>query len=246
MFSNSCITYQSTAVTKVATYKLFSIFFLNDRKLCLNRNCVHHHLQTKTLHALFLTETKIKPLDPDNNAALPLHLSKWWGLRIYYFWCIALSPKKRLYFQPWCSTHMAQNFIPSASKYICCLYCSPNPCYIAFPFLNTPNTAKRIKQFQLTILFTPGPGFLISFTSTTPVSQGSYSLTLISTSTRPRYEIPSPWKRMNMKFTKKRSLENITNTLTGKTNLEGDNRPMSCMHYISLEKSKAFSSKSIC
>ena len=63
----------STAATNVAP-KLFSISFCNIRGLSSNINPVHHHLQSINPYALFLTETKIKPLDPSNSTVLSPHL----------------------------------------------------------------------------------------------------------------------------------------------------------------------------
>ena len=64
----------STAVTNVAHSKLFSISFCNIRELSYNLNYVHQHLQSSSPHALFLTETKIRPLDPNDNSILSPHL----------------------------------------------------------------------------------------------------------------------------------------------------------------------------
>ena len=63
----------STAATNV-TPKLFSISFCNLRGLSSNINPVHHHLQSINPYALFLTTTKIKPLDPSNSTVLSPHL----------------------------------------------------------------------------------------------------------------------------------------------------------------------------
>ena len=59
----------STAATKVAP-KPVSISFCNIRGLSSKINPVHHHLQSINPYALFLTETKIKPLDPSNSTVL--------------------------------------------------------------------------------------------------------------------------------------------------------------------------------
>ena len=64
----------SRAVTNVAHSKLFSISFCNIRGLSSNHNSVHQHLQSYNPHALFLTDTKIKPLDPNDNFILYPHL----------------------------------------------------------------------------------------------------------------------------------------------------------------------------
>ena len=64
----------STAVKNVAHSKLFSISFCNVRGLSSNLNFVHQDLQSSNPHALFLTATKIKPLDPNDNSILCPHL----------------------------------------------------------------------------------------------------------------------------------------------------------------------------
>ena len=64
-----------TTVTNVAHSKLFSISFCSICGLFSNLNSVHQHLQSSNPHALFLTETKIKPPDPnDDNPILCPHL----------------------------------------------------------------------------------------------------------------------------------------------------------------------------
>ena len=63
----------STAATNVAP-KPFSIPFCNIRGLSSNINSVHHHLQSINPYALFLTETKIKPLAPSNSTFPSPHL----------------------------------------------------------------------------------------------------------------------------------------------------------------------------
>ena len=66
----------STAATNVAHSKLCSISFpfCNIRGLSSNLNSVHQYLQSSNPHALFFTETKIKPLDPKDNSILCPHL----------------------------------------------------------------------------------------------------------------------------------------------------------------------------
>ena len=64
----------STTVTNVAYLKLFSISFCNIHGLPSNLNSVYQHFQSSNPHALFLTETKIKPLDPNDNSILCPHL----------------------------------------------------------------------------------------------------------------------------------------------------------------------------
>ena len=64
----------STAVINVVHSKLFSILFCNIRGLSSNLNSVHQHLQFSNPHALFLTETKVKQLDPNDNSILSPYL----------------------------------------------------------------------------------------------------------------------------------------------------------------------------
>ena len=64
----------SIAVTNVAHSKFFSISFCNIRGISSNLNSVNQYLQSFNPHTLFLTETKIKPLDPNDNSILCPHL----------------------------------------------------------------------------------------------------------------------------------------------------------------------------
>ena len=64
----------STAVTNVAHSKLFSISSCNIRGLSSNLNSVHQYIQSSNPHALFLTETKFKPLDLNDNSIICPHL----------------------------------------------------------------------------------------------------------------------------------------------------------------------------
>ena len=64
----------STAITNVAHSKLFSISFCNIRGLSSNLNSVHQYLQSSKPQALFLTDTKINPLGPNDNSILCPHL----------------------------------------------------------------------------------------------------------------------------------------------------------------------------
>ena len=72
----------STAVTNMAHSKLFSTSFCNIRGLSSNFDSVHQHLQSSSPHALFLSETKIKPLDPNGNTILCPHL-KYPGYKLF-------------------------------------------------------------------------------------------------------------------------------------------------------------------
>jgi len=71
----------STAVTNVAHSKIFSISCCNIRGQSSNLNSVHQYLQSSNPHALFLTKTKIKPLDANDNSILCPRL-KWPGYRL--------------------------------------------------------------------------------------------------------------------------------------------------------------------
>ena len=64
----------STAANNVAHSKRFSISFCNIRGLYSNLSSVHQHLQSSNPHAFFLTETKLRPLDPSNTSILSPNL----------------------------------------------------------------------------------------------------------------------------------------------------------------------------
>ena len=81
----------STAVTNLAL-KLFSMSFCNIRGPSSNINPVHHHLQSINPCALFLTETKIKPLDPSNSTVLSPHLKCQGYELLQWKYCLQLLP----------------------------------------------------------------------------------------------------------------------------------------------------------
>ena len=127
----------STAATNVAP-KPFSISFCNIRGLSSNINPVHHHLQSINPYALFLTETKIKPLDPSNSTVLSPHL-KCPGYELFsYFFpnggvCAFIrSDVQTLHLKqfdlsnPGFQLFWLKISLPHATKYICTLYRSPN------------------------------------------------------------------------------------------------------------------------
>ena len=58
----------------MAHSKLYSISFCNICGLSSNLNSIHQHLQSSSPHALFLTKTKIKPLDLNDNSTLSSQL----------------------------------------------------------------------------------------------------------------------------------------------------------------------------
>ena len=126
----------STAATNVAP-KLFSISFCNIRGLSSNINPVHH-LQSINPYALFLTETKIKPLDPSNSTVLPPHL-KCPGYELFSSFfpnggvCAFIrSDVQTLHLNhfdlsnPGFELFWLKISLPHATKYICTLYRSPN------------------------------------------------------------------------------------------------------------------------
>ena len=128
----------SIAVTNVAHSKLFSISFYNICGLSSTLNSIPNHLQSSNPHALFLSETKIGPLDPNDNSILPPHL-KYLGYELFYSFfpnggvCAFIHSNVQ-------SSHLPQfdlanpgfqlNWmkvsLPSTSKFICTLYRSPN------------------------------------------------------------------------------------------------------------------------
>ena len=128
----------STAVTNVAHSKLFSISFCNIRGLSSNRNSVHLHLQSSNHHALFLTETKIRPLDLNDNSILFPH-PKCPGYELFSsffpdggvcaFICSDVQSSRLPQFDlanPGFQLIWMKNSLPNTSKLICTLYCSPN------------------------------------------------------------------------------------------------------------------------
>ena len=128
----------STAVNNVAHSKLFSISFCNIRGLSSNINSVHQYLQFSNPHALFLTETKIKPLDPIDNSILCPHLncpgyelfSSFFpngGVCAYVHTDVQSShlPQFDLV-NPGFQLLWMNISLPHSSKFICTLYHSPN------------------------------------------------------------------------------------------------------------------------
>ena len=121
----------------MAHSKLFSISFCNIRGLSSNLNSVHQHLQSSSSHALFLTETKIKPLDPNDNSTLSSHL-KCPGYELFSFFpnggvCAFIRSdiqSSRLpqfdLLSPGFQLIWLKISLPSISKLICTLYRSPN------------------------------------------------------------------------------------------------------------------------
>ena len=128
----------STAVTNVAHSKLFSVSLCNICGLSSNLNSVHQHVQSSNPHALFLTETKIKPLDPNDNSILCPHLKcPRYELFSSFFpnggVCAYIRSKvqsSRLpqfdLVNPGFQLTWMQLSLPNTSKFICTLYRSPN------------------------------------------------------------------------------------------------------------------------
>ena len=127
----------STAVTYVAHSKLFSISFCNNRGLSSNLNSVHQYLQSSNSHVLFLTETRIKPLDPNDNSILCPHLkcpgyelfSSFFpngGVCAYVHTDVQSShlPQFDLV-NPGFQLIWVKITLPNTSKFICTLYRSP-------------------------------------------------------------------------------------------------------------------------
>ena len=127
----------STAATNVAP-KLFSNSFCNIRGLSSNINPVHHHLQSINPYALFLTETKIKPLHPNYSTILSPRL-KCPGYELFssFFpngevFVFIRSDMQTLHLKQFdLSNPGFQLFwltvsLPHTTKYICTLYHSPN------------------------------------------------------------------------------------------------------------------------
>ena len=128
----------STAVANLAHSKLFSISFCNICGLSSDLNSLHQYLQSSNPHALFLTETKIKPLDPNDNSILSPHL-KCPGYELFS----STFPNGGIYAYVGSdvqSSHLPQfdlvnpGFqliwmkisLPNTPKLICTLYRSPN------------------------------------------------------------------------------------------------------------------------
>ena len=127
----------STAATNVAP-KPFSISFCNIRRLSSNIDPVHHHLQSINPYALFLTVTKLKPLDPSNSTVLSPHI-KCPGYELFSSLfpnggvCVFIrSDVHTLHFKqfdlsnPGFQLFWLKISLPHATKYICTLYRSPN------------------------------------------------------------------------------------------------------------------------
>ena len=127
----------SIAVTNVTHYKLFSISFCNIRGLFSNLNSLHQHLQSSNPHAIFLTETKIRLLDPNDNSIFYPYL-KCPGYELFssFFlnggvcaFILSDVQSSRLpqfdLANPGFQLIWMKVSLPSTSKFICTLYCSP-------------------------------------------------------------------------------------------------------------------------
>ena len=101
-------------------------------------NPVHHHLQSTNPYALFLTETKIKPLDPSNSTVLLPRL-KCPGYELFSSFfpnggvcAFTRSDVQTLHLKqihlsnPGFPLFWLKISLPHATKYICTLYRSPN------------------------------------------------------------------------------------------------------------------------
>ena len=161
--------YTSTAATNVAP-NLFSISFCNIRGLSSNINPVHHHLQSINPYALFLTETKIKPLNPNDNTILSPHL-KCPGYELFSSFfpnggvCAFIrSDVQTLHLKqfdlsnPGFQLFWLKVSLHHTTKYICTLYRSPN----------SKNHELLFDHLSLYNLHALKSLFLVISTSTTP------------------------------------------------------------------------------
>ena len=164
----------STAATNVAP-EPFYISFCNIRGLSSNIKPVHHHLQSINPYALFLTETKIKPLDPSNSTVLSHHL-KCPGYELFSSFfnnggvCAFIrSDVQTLHLKQFdLSNPGFQLFwlkipLPHATKYICTLYRSPYSTIMNFSSTTFLNQSKP----SLYNLHALNSLFLVISTSTT-------------------------------------------------------------------------------
>ena len=128
----------STAATSVAHSTRFSISFCNIRGLSSNLNSVHQHLQSSNPHAFFLTETKLRPLDPSKTSILSPHL-KFPGYELFSSFfpnggvCAFIrsdvqTSRLRQFdlSNPGFQLIWLKISLPGTSKFICTLYRSPN------------------------------------------------------------------------------------------------------------------------
>ena len=131
----------STAASNVAYSKCYSISFGNIRGLSSNLNSVHQHLQSSSPHILFLIETKVSPLDPNDNSVLSPYL-KYPGYELFSSFfanggvCVFIysDVKASRLTQIYLSSNGFQLIrlkisLPGTSKFICTLYRSPNSIY---------------------------------------------------------------------------------------------------------------------
>ena len=166
---------RSTAATNVAS-QLFSISFCNIRGLSSNINPVHHHLPSINSCALFLTEAKIKPLNPNDITILYPHL-KCPGYELFSsffpnggvcaFICSNVQTLHLKQFDlsnPGLQLFWLKVSLPRATKYICTLYHSPNSETMNFFATTFPNQLKP-SLFSLHALKSL---FLVISTYTTP------------------------------------------------------------------------------
>ena len=146
----------STAVTNMAHSKLFSISICNIRGLSSNLISVHQHLQSSNPHAHFLTETKIKPLDPNHNSILCPQL-KCPGYELFSSFfpnggvCeYVRSDVQNSRLPPFNLINPSFQLIwmkislPHTSKFICTQYCSPNSTNLELLFDHLSKTIDTI------------------------------------------------------------------------------------------------------
>jgi len=158
----------SIAVINVAHSKLFSISFCNIRTLSSNLNSAHQYLQSSNPHALFLTETKIKPLDPNDNSILCPHL-KYPGYELFSSFSPNVGACASVRSDVQCSRLPQFDLVnpsfqliwmkislPHTSKFICTLYRSPNSTNYELLFDHLSKTIDTITlqspRFEITVL----------------------------------------------------------------------------------------------
>ena len=146
----------STVANNVAHSKRFSISFCNIRGLSSNLNSVHQHLQSSNPHALFLTETKLRPLDPNNTFVLSPHL-KCPGYELFSsffpnggvcaFTHSDIQTSRLTQFdlsKPGFQLNWLKISLPGTSNFICTLYHSPNSNNHDFLFDNISKSINAI------------------------------------------------------------------------------------------------------
>ena len=164
----------STVVTNVAHCKFFFISFCNIRRLSSNLNSVHQRLQSSNSHALFLTETKIKPLYPNDNSFMSTHLKcpGYEGLSSFFsnggvcaFIHSAVQSSRLPQFDlinTGFQLIWMKISLPFTSKFIFTLYRSPNSTNIELLF---DHISKSIDAITLQLSALKSPSLVISLST---------------------------------------------------------------------------------